>query len=236
MREFVRRYDLDPSTPPWAQVRADLVRRLLLPAGALWAVVVGVGGLIEGPLDDLPAEDAINATLVDGRTPTMDAVTSVWSNIGATFFIVAACVVAIVVLWRRTRQWWFAVVPGIAVSVQSSVFVTAALVVGRTRPEVEPLDVSPPTSSFPSGHVGASTAFYVTMALLAQRVRHPILRRGLAALCLVIPVLVAYARLYRGMHHVTDVAMGFVNGLFCAVLAWRYLRRDTGSRADAEEV
>jgi undecaprenyl-diphosphatase len=105
------------------------------------------------------------------------------------------------------------------------VFVTSAAVVGRERPDVEQLDDSPPTSSYPSGHTGASTAFYLVLAILAQRITRPALRWAATATCLLVPVLVAFARLYRGMHQPTDVALGVVNGVVCAWLAWRYLRR-----------
>jgi membrane-associated phospholipid phosphatase len=27
------------------------------------------------------------------------------------------------------------------------------------------------------------------------------------------------------MHHLTDVLVGFLNGIVCAILAWGYLRR-----------
>jgi membrane-associated phospholipid phosphatase len=37
--------------------------------------------------------------------------------------------------------------------------------------------------------------------------------------CSVTPVLVAYTRLYRGMHHLSDVAVGAINALICAALA-----------------
>ena len=43
--------------------------------------------------------------------------------------------------------------------------------------------------------------------------------------CLMVPLLVSYARLYRGMHHLTDVLVGVVNGVVCALLAWYWLRR-----------
>lgn len=222
---FVQRYARDTTRPTLRRALGDLGRRTLAPAVALWAVVVGLGLLIRGPLNDLPAEDALNAGLAADRTPVMDQVTSVWSNIGATFFIISTCLLVIALVWWRTRQWWFAVIPGIAVSVQSAVFVTAAAVVGRERPEVEKLDDSPPTSSFPSGHVGASTAFYLTLALLSRRIANPALRAVATTVCLLVPALVAYARLYRGMHHLTDVVVGVVNGVACAYLAWRYLRR-----------
>ena len=218
------------------QAGSDLARRTLAPAAALWVILVGVGLVIVGPLKDLPAEDDVNEALEGARTPLLDSLTSFWSNIGATLFIITTCALAIAYLFWRTRQWWFAVVPGIAVSVQSMVFVTAAAVVGRERPDVEPLDVSPPTSSFPSGHTGASTAFYLILALLAQRITRPALRWAATVVCLLIPVLVVFARLYRGMHQPTDVVFGLLNGIVCAWLAWRYLRRSDDSAGSPDLV
>ena len=222
----VDRYAEDTSTPTGRQAWGDLARRALAPAAGLWALVVGTGTLIVGPLGDPPAEDEVVREFAEGRTPLLDTLTTVWSAIGQTEFIIGACLLAVGLLWWRTRQWWLAVVPGIAVAVQAAIFVTAAAVVGRTRPEVEPLDVAPPTSSFPSGHVGASTAFYVTLALLSRRLTNPTLRWLATTAFLLVPALVAYSRLYRGMHHPTDVVVGAVNGLVCAWLAWHYLRRE----------
>ena len=103
--------------------------------------------------------------------------------------------------------------------------------VGRERPDVEKLDDSPPTSSFPSGHTGASTAFYVVLAMMAQRIQNRALRIVVTVVCLLVPFCVGTARLYRGMHSLSDVIVGFLNGLVCAFLAWNYLRRDTSGAA-----
>lgn len=228
---FAARYAEDTSAPTRAQARRDLVRRTLLPAAALWAGIVATGLVVTGPLEDeIAVEDAVNEELVEIRTPAVDLATQVWSNIGGTHFLIFAGLAVMGLLWWRTRQWWFAVVPGIALSVQSAVFVTSSALVGRERPEVEQLDDSPPTSSFPSGHTGASTAFYLTLALLAQRIRHPVLRALATTGCFLVPLLVAFSRLYRGMHHPSDVVVGALNGVVCCWLAWRYLRR----RGDAE--
>lgn len=213
----------DPLTPA---TRRDLVRRGAVPLVLLWVGVVAVGLLVVGPLDSLPAEVAVNEALEERRTPVLDQLTSVWSNIGATAFIIGACVVAVALLWWRTRQWRRAFVPAIAISVQSTVFVTAAAVVGRERPDVEPLDDAPPTSGFPSGHVGASTAFYLTLTLLASRIRSAAWRWALMAVFVSVPFLVAFARLYRRMHHLSDVVVGALNGVVCALLAWRYLHAE----------
>ena len=233
MDRFLHRYELDTSEPSVTQARRDVLRRALAPAIVLWAGILGLGLLIVGPLDSLPAEGEVNEELVEARTPAWDSITSLMSNVGATEFIVGACVVGVGLLWWRTRQWWFAIVPALAVALQALLFVTSAQLVGRTRPEVEHLDESPPTSGFPSGHAGASTAFYLTLALVAQRIRRPVLRGLATALCVLVPLAVGFARLYRGMHFLTDVVVGTLNGVVCAWLAWRYLRRDADRPSDA---
>lgn len=241
MHPFRQRWQ-DDTRPTAAQARRDVVRRVLLPAAVLWLVVVGLGLLITGPLGNLPAEAAVNTWFVEQRTPAMDAATTVLSAIGQTEFLIGACVLGIALAWWRTRQWWYAVVPGLAVAVQAAIFLTSAIVVGRERPEVEQLDHAPPTSSFPSGHTGAATAFYLTLALMAQRIRHPALRWTVTVLCALVPLAVGTARLYRGMHSLTDVLVGLLNGATCAVLAWLWLRRSTpvagsatGETAGAED-
>ena len=227
MHAFWHRYEIDTSRPDGRQVRRDLVRRVLLPAAALWCVVVGIGLLVTGPLGGLPAEAAVNEWFVTQRTPALDAVTTVLSAIGQTEFLIGACVLAMALIWWRTKQWWYAIIPGLAVAVQAVIFLTSALVVGRERPEVEHLDHAPPTSSFPSGHTGAATAFYLTLALGAQRITNPVARWTATVLCVLVPVAVGVARTYRGMHSLSDVVVGFLNGATCAVIAWNYLRRTT---------
>jgi undecaprenyl-diphosphatase len=78
--------------------------------------------------------------------------------------------------------------------------------------------------------MGASTALYVTFALMAQRIERAWLRRLLTVVFLIVPVLVGYGRLYRGMHHLSDIIVGLLNGLACAFLAWHWLRRRDAER------
>ncbi|MDM7854518.1 phosphatase PAP2 family protein [Cellulomonas alba] len=224
----------DPSRPDGHEVRRDLGLRVAVPAVVLWTLIVGVGLLLTGPLADFGKRElAVNRWFVEQRTATLNSLTAVWTEVGNTPVIIGVCaVVALAVLWR-TRQWWYALVPVIAISVQSIVFMLSALVVGRTRPDVQRLDDAPPTSSYPSGHAGASTALYVTLALMAQRIERTWLRVLLTVVLLAVPLLVVYARLYRGMHHPSDVVVGVLNGLTCAVLGWNWLRRTPAATGEA---
>ncbi|WP_066583951.1 phosphatase PAP2 family protein [Cellulomonas timonensis] len=237
MRLDLDRYAGDPSIPTARQVRHDLAVRVGVPAVVLWLAVVGLGLLVTGPLRAIgEREVAVNEWFVAQRTDLLDSLTHIWSPIGTTETVIGICLVAVGAVWWRTRQWWYAVVPAIAVATQAAVFLVVALVVGRERPAVEQLDVAPPTSSFPSGHSGAATALYVTLAMMAQRVERTWLRVSVTVILLVLPMLVVYSRLYRGMHHVSDVIVGVLNGLVCAVLAWNYLRRSQRPADDATAV
>ena len=226
---FLDRYD-DPRRPTVREAWSDFLHRAFLPALGLWAVVVAVGLMIVGPLDGLRGEAAFNAWLQESRTPLLDSLTRLWSTSGDVPYMTIGCVLIGAFIWWRTGRWWIGVLPGIALALEAFVFLTATIGVGRDRPDAPQLDDAPPTSGYPSGHVGASAAFYLTLALLARRISQPVLRWVVTVICVAVPVLITYSRLYRGMHHVSDVVMGLVNGLTCVVLAWRYLRRDTDQR------
>src|SRR5450759_4281021 len=206
--------------PKFRESVRNVLLRALVPAFALWLGIAAFGQLLIGPLVGWNlSESALNRSLQDTRSQTWDSVTAVWSHVGNTEIIIGVCAVAVVVLWWRTRRWWFAAIPAIAISLQASIFVAATLVTGRPRPDVPHLDPAPPTSSYPSGHVGATMALYACFVIMATTIERAWLRRTVIGVCSIIPVLVAYARLYRGMHHLSDVVVGAINGLACAGLA-----------------
>ena len=225
---FLTRWQDDTSRPTPKEAGRDLAVRVLAPVVVWWLLVLAMGWLLtDGPLRDLAnSEDRISTGLESSRTAFWDAFTLVFSWAGATVSIIGVCLVVVVLVWRRTKQWWYAVVPLIAISLQAMVFFLTTLLIDRERPDVEKLDDSPPTSSFPSGHTGAATGLYFTLALMALRVSNPVVRRVVVSVCLAVPFLVASARLYRGMHHVSDLVVAIVNGSVAALLAWCWLRRD----------
>ncbi|MFF2368720.1 diacylglycerol kinase family protein [Streptomyces sp. NPDC058122] len=195
------------------------------------ASMVGLGLLITGPargLWPLTAEDTVNERLEHVRTGTLTALSSVASEAGNTLTVVAITLAACVglLLIPRLPMWRQAVFLAVAVSLQSLVFLAITESVDRHRPDVDRLDASPPTSSYTSGHTGAATALYAGLAVLAlSRVRGP-WRRVVAGLLLLLPLLVGAARLYRGMHHPTDVMGGLVNGGLSLLIVGRALLVD----------
>jgi undecaprenyl-diphosphatase len=76
-------------------------------------------------------------------------------------------------------------------------------------PEPAPLVHGPHTPSFPSGHAATSFACAATLARFAPR--------RVAVLLYVLAALIAYSRVYVGVHYPLDVLGGAVLGLLIAI-------------------
>jgi membrane-associated phospholipid phosphatase len=97
--------------------------------------------------------------------------------------------------------------------------------VGRSRPPdaigYDALVSVPASPSFPSGHAMSAFAVAGAIALVAPRLRGPVL--GLAAV-------IAFSRVYLGVHFWVDVVAGAALGLAIGLgVAWT-LRRSAGGR------
>src|SRR5215213_9183568 len=156
--------------PDWSDGWA-LLRRVVGPALVLWGGLVGMGFLIAGPLSrPLRAEVEVDQYLAAYRSHTWNTITLLLSDLGSTEVVIgASLIIGALTLWR-TRDWRLAAVPAIAVLIETVIFLSIASLVDRERPPVVKLDVAPPTSSYPSGHVGASTALYLAFAFLALHI------------------------------------------------------------------
>jgi membrane-associated phospholipid phosphatase len=124
-------------------------------------------------------------------------------------------------------------VPLIALAATVSFFVASAVnfvlkdLVSRDRPPeaigFDALVGVPGSPSFPSGHAMTAFAVAAVIAVLAPRLRWPVL--GLAAL-------IGFSRVYLGVHFWIDVLVGCVFGLAIgAALAWPLRSRCCPERA-----
>jgi membrane-associated phospholipid phosphatase len=190
----------------------------------LAGVIVGLGLLIThvmGP-DGLTRVDAsVSRWFLLHRTSTLDSATLIGSDLGWTTEILGVATVAVIVLaiGRHWRHIGFLVC---ALTLEFSVFLTATLLVDRPRPTVPQLDVAPPTSSYPSGHTAASLTLYVGLAIVIwSLVRSTTIRVIAWIIAIALPILVGVSRVYRGMHHFTDVLASVLLG--CGALLFALL-------------
>lgn len=174
----------------------------------LTAVIVSFGLLLVNVLLDGSVgrwDSSVIAWFVARRTTTLDTVTRWGSDLGATLTIVGVALVTVIAL-AIARLWDAVQFLVISLVLEVSVFLIATLLVNRSRPSVPRLDVSPPTSSYPSGHTAAAIVLYVGLALVVSTLTRSRLLHAVAwILALALPIVVGLSRLYRGMHFPTDV-------------------------------
>ena len=192
---------------------------------ALWTAVGWLTAKFLG--DDFLGrfDRSLSRTLARGRTRDLNDITHYLTYLSETVTVIvigAVVFVAARLAWKRWRESLFvlAVLVG-----EVSIFVGVTALVDRNRPPVRHLDAAPATSSFPSGHTAAAVALYGAIALLAnERARSRALVWIATAAAVLIPVAVAAARMYRGMHFLTDVVAGAALGavwLFISALGVR---------------
>jgi undecaprenyl-diphosphatase len=181
--------------------------------------------------------------LVRHRTPVLDAVTWVGSGLANSLPVAVLWTVAVVVLAWWTRSWTAPLFICVAIGGEKLTYLLSSLVVGRDRPPVPPLGSVFASHSFPSGHAGAAVALYGGAALVVvARTGKPKGATGhgggrgrlpaavATGLAVVISLLVAFGRVYRGMHYTTDVVAGLLLGV-----TWLIVARTVTDRPGARE-
>lgn len=154
--------------------------------------------------------------MVEHRVDWLDPVFVALSIMGSWSGVWLGIALALTLAWRRPNV--FLVVATTALTTQ---LLTTLLkyAVGRDRPptvvlDPEPLLDVPTTSSFPSGHSSSSFACAFVLSRFAPRLTVPLF---------VLAALIAYSRVYVGVHYPLDVVAGALFGLLVATALLRLL-------------
>lgn len=208
------------------------LRRLALPVLLILGVVVLLGLLFTRVLDNSDVSEAdfwVDRELAESRTPTGNDLTHYGSLLGETPTIIGLTVLVAIIFRIVFKRWRESVVIVLCVSGQALIFMLTQLLIDRERPSVPRLDDSPPTSSFPSGHTAASTALYLGVGIIvAWHTRHVWLKWLAIALGVLLPLTVAFCRLYRGMHYPTDTTTSVLLSVTLIAVATRVLPLSAG--------
>lgn len=197
---------------PRSHLGLGLTLRLLLFLAAVWTF----SGLLDAVLDRewlVRLDLAVESWFHTHATATGLAIFNVVTQLGSPVANVLIPIVAIY-LWRvrkRLLLWtWLAATLGgkvIEFVLKDSVH--------RSRPQYAAAYLNGRSYSFPSGHTMGSTICYLFIAyIIAQRPQTaPAARRVAFGAAMAIIILVAFSRLYLGVHYPSDVAGGFAAGV-----------------------
>jgi undecaprenyl-diphosphatase len=212
----------EPGPPRWGRAAAVGIGGYCVLTIAMLAMGFTLTHALEGSVGGW--DEHVNRWFADHRTETWNQITGT-----ATWFVntvpaigIAAVICAVLALRRRWREATMLV---LALVLELAVFLSVTWIIDRPRPDVVRLDATPSTASFPSGHTAAATVLFAGLAIIITCcTRNTAIRVAFYVLAVTVAVLIGFARVYRGMHHPSDVMVGAVLGagsLLVAVLTVR---------------
>lgn len=174
-------------------------------------------------------DDTVRDFMLQHQNPAMRNFMRYVSLLGDWPTHAAAGLVLLGLAWRRGSQEWTRIFLAmlLAMMLAGAVGTVIKRAVPRARPSVltETRWGGPRFStkyhSFPSGHVGASTAFFGVLIIA---------RRRIGLWCLPIPILIGFSRMYLGAHHLSDVVCAALLGTLCAIVVAYFLLFRIGDR------
>jgi membrane-associated phospholipid phosphatase len=170
-------------------------------------------------------DDSMRDFMVQHQNPAMRSFMRYVSILGDWPLHLALGLLLLAVAWISDSKKWTRIF--LAMLIAMAIAGLTGHVIKRTIPRPRPSvhaemrwggpHFSSKYHSFPSGHVGASTAFFCTLLLASRRI-------GLA--CLPIPIVIAFSRMYLGVHYLSDVVCAAVLGILCALIVTRMFLRE----------
>jgi membrane-associated phospholipid phosphatase len=174
-------------------------------------------------------DNSVREFMLQHQTPGMRNFMRYVSFFGDWPTHAAAGLVLLGLAWRRGSEEWTRIF--LAMLLAMMLAGVTGTVIKRTVPRARPSvhtdtrwggpRFSSKYHSFPSGHVGASTAFFGVLLIARRRV-------GLA--CLPIPILIGFSRMYIGAHYLSDVVCAAVLGALCAFVVAHLLLPQIANR------
>ena len=212
---------LEPKTDvpsrPLKRIFDAVPRKIWTPLGIAFVIFVVVISLFAGIAEAITKhettafDDAILLGIHSIASPALDVAVSILTQFGG-LIAMATLTAGAMALFAVRRQWRRAAILGVTVAGASALNLVLKTIFARSRPDLWTHIVTETSYSFPSGHAMASMALASGLILVLWRTRYRYLALAGGTIYVLI---VAFTRMYLGVHFPTDIIAGW-----CMSIAW----------------
>lgn len=168
-------------------------------------------------------ENWVYAEVVEHMSPLLTNIIRTITHLGDPI-IVTSITILLVIIPKTRKKIGYPMAAAVVVS--ESLNLILKEIFARQRPNILQL-VNETTYSFPSGHAMINTTVYTMLGIFAIKyIRSKKIKIPVIIMCIIMPLIISFSRVYLGVHYAGDVLGGMLLGFAVTVFIYALLKKE----------
>lgn len=168
-------------------------------------------------------ENWVYAEAVEHMNPFLTNIIRIITHLGDPI-IVTSITILLVIIPKTRKKVGYPMAAAVIVSEALNLILKE--IFARERPNILQL-VNETTYSFPSGHAMINTTVYTMLGIFAIKyIRSKKIKISVVIMCIIMPLIISFSRVYLGVHYAGDVLGGMLLGFAVTVFIYVLLKKE----------
>ena len=168
-------------------------------------------------------ENWVYAEAVEHMNPFLTNIIRIITHLGDPI-IVTSITILLVIIPKTRKKVGYPMAAAVIVSEALNLILKE--IFARERPNILQL-VNETTYSFPSGHAMINTTVYTMLGIFAIKyIRRKKIKISVIIMCIIMPLIISFSRVYLGVHYAGDVLGGMLLGFAVTVFIYALLKKE----------
>lgn len=168
-------------------------------------------------------ENWVYAEAVEHMNPFLTNIIRIITHLGDPI-IVTSITILLVIIPKTRKKVGYPMAAAVIVSEALNLILKE--IFARERPDILQL-VNETTYSFPSGHAMINTTVYTMLGIFAIKyIRSKKIKISVVIMCIIMPLIISFSRVYLGVHYAGDVLGGMLLGFAVTVFIYALLKKE----------
>lgn len=168
-------------------------------------------------------ENWVYAEAVEHMNPFLTNIIRIITHLGDPIIVTSITILLVIIPKTRKRVGY---PMAAAVIVSEALNLILKEIFARERPNILQL-VNETTYSFPSGHAMINTTVYIMLGIFAIKyIRSKKIKIPVIIMCIIMPLIISFSRVYLGVHYAGDVLGGMLLGFAVTVFIYALLKKE----------